>query len=307
MKALLGVVCVLVLLYPPCSTAQTHVFGGLTQAAVDRVLQDTKYPVTLINQSALLIKAKPHRNIVLTEQQVQALVDEAIAKGCPNKNARLACAVKGERDKLERMIIEAKAAREKAGDKWEGESVSDLETQARGCFETRLVVTHLNVSLLDRPGVVLGGSGIAVNDVHLSTDVTVRLQSKLPQWVCDKTCPVIGCCWGHVECNDWQTVLTVKVDDIKTTTSGQIKLETSGAKVLGTPELTKFLINIPIVGDVDITGLVNLFLKPQQMTIYDAKALVASIPIIKTSYQIRSLTLSGSGELRVDVELESLP
>jgi hypothetical protein len=302
MRALLGLV--LCLVFAVSASAQTHVFGGVTQAAVDKLINEASYPVTLVDQSAMYLKYKAERTIVLTEAQVNDLVREAEAVGCPNKNARLACAAREQRLKLERTIAEARKLREEAGNKWEGESVADLEASARGCFEMRIVIRHLRIDLVDAPTIAVSGAGINVADVHLSTDVTVQLQSKLPQFVCDKPCPIIKCCWGHFHCNDWVPVLTVTLNDVNTTTSAVIDLATSGAKVLGTPRLTKFTINVPILGDVDITGLVNLFLKPKQTTIYDAGELVASIPILNTTYKIQSLVLTGTNELRVDVLLQ---
>jgi hypothetical protein len=65
-------------------------------------------------------------------------------------------------------------------------------------------------------------------------------------------------------------------------------------------------LDYPILRDLPLEKILNPSLKSKHVPVFDGNKLVALLPYLNTVYKIRSLTISGTGEIRADVIVERI-
>jgi hypothetical protein len=70
------------------------------------------------------------------------------------------------------------------------------------------------------------------------------------------------------------------------------------------PKVDDLRLDYPILRDLPLAKIVNASLKSKHVALFDGNKLVALLPYVNTAFKIRSLNISGTGELRTDVTIE---
>jgi len=313
----------LALLVSLCSvqaSAQTQdIYASVTQHAIDRVLSDIHYPLTIIDEhyppcvsglNAPITQATHLRPEARAELIAFAKKRQPIPKfETPDDNiaTRIDNAVAG----FYGTLAEVDAQRdqvEKQGNQWRGPSKNDVDQiRQRGIIDFAFCLPWLRVDLRSSPKIVLSASVIPVTNIDLSVGATGEVYGYWADFICDNHCIDNICCWGHLE-NHWHYIGSLTVTDVHLKANGKVMPGIDPPrKVFLQASVDSLRLDYEILKEIPLEGFANNALAGKKFEVLDADKIVAALPYVNNKYGIDTLKLSGSGELRVDISLRKLP
>jgi hypothetical protein len=293
----------------------SDLYAAVEQSLVDKVVNEAQYPITLIDQWWPFNPNSQLGDKAFSAAEVEQALKDAQTLDCSSKGKEKAtpCQIQkayfAGRDQFRSQIETIRSYKNKVGAKWKGPSDSELDALENEAFPIQEHLAHLKINLLKAPAIKISGVSTSVTGVSVAVDAIGETYVEYPVWICTKTCsigPINFCCEGHFE-GRWAKVLEIDVNDLKIAIDGSVNLIVDGLVVYGVPNLSNLALDYPILRDINLAPIANSALKDQRLTIIDASKLVAALPYVNTKYQIHSLAVSGTGEIRADIVVQKVP
>lgn len=159
---------------------------------------------------------------------------------------------------------------------------------------------HLKVTLKSKPTLRLASPRIDLDGVRLEVLAKGELWVKYPWWNCHKWCLK----WVKVIKCDRIGSITVSPD---IAADAHADLSSRGTRVYAKAQFDRLRLDYPILKEIPLEGLANSVLGKREMEIYDASKLVASVPVLNSSFGVDSITLPPSTDsIGVGVDIKQV-
>jgi len=291
----------------------SDLYASVKQSAVDKVVHDAQYPITLVDQWWPFtgdIKSTSDR--LISGSESARYLSRAKTMDCAAQPKTLECGILKaytDRDMVVASIRQARDQTLKSNSQWTGPDENTLKAIETQLLDFKAHLAHLKINLLTAPNIAISGLATSVKGVSIDVDAIGELWVNHPAWNCTNYChlgPVVLCCGGHID-NVWDKVLEVDVSDVKIAADGTVSFSVNGTQVYGTPSLQSLVLNYPILKDINLAPIANSVLNGENFLIIDTSKIVAAIPYVNNKYTISGVTLSGNGEIRADITIQKLP
>jgi hypothetical protein len=294
------------------TAGNSDIYAAVEQSAVDKVVRDAVYPITLIDAWYPFGGDIEAHDQVLSGAEVKSALEKAKSTDCKTHYQELECRVLQAHVERTQRIEDVRRAKNeliKGGGTWKGPTDKELDALEQGDFPVKLHLAHLKINLLRPPAISISGTTTSINGVSIAVDAIGEVWVEYPAWICTKTCsigPITICCEGHFE-SRWFKLAEVPVNDVRIAVDGAITLTVDGLVVYGVPSVSKLVLDYPILRDINLAWFANQALAGQRLAIIDASKLVAALPYINTNYAIQTISVSGNGEIRADITIKKVP
>ena len=286
-------------------TASTDLFAEVGHTAVDKLLSSVNYPLVIMERREAfpgckrLARSLEGEAYKFTNEQVDKMFRECV-------QVTVSRTGQGENtihdDLLSfggSVIQQAKRVLEASSEVgYEGPTRGELETivnggvealgkNLRGIFSDFGIYAwnpHLRVTLKTRPKLKLQSPRIDLDGVKVEILATGELWVKFPWWNCHKWCLK----WVKVIKCERIGSITVTPD---IAIDAHADIAARGARVYATAQFDRLRLDYPILKDIPLEGLANKILGTKELVIYDASALVASVPVLGSRFAVESITL----------------
>lgn len=300
-------------LLPMFGQINSDMYAAVKQSAVDKVVHDAQYPITLIDQWWPFsgdIRSTADRIVSGTEGAKYLATAKTL--DCSKQPKSLACGILRaytDRDLEIETVRQKKDQALKSGSGWKGPDDASLDAMKRQQLDFKVHLAHLKINLLKAPNITISGIATGVKNVSLDIDAVGELWVNHPAWNCTSYCsvgPIVLCCGGHWD-TVWEKALEVDVSDVKITADGTVTFSVNGMLVNGTPSLQNLALDYDILRDINLAPIANAVLNGESFMIIDASKIVAAVPYVNNKYTISGIVLSGNSEIRADITIQKLP
>lgn len=214
--------------------------------------------------------------------------------------------------KLDRAIKDYQYATAN-GVPWGGPTIGEMQNlqaalksnaviAARGDFDVAVNVASLKVFVTSRPSVTLGAPSTGLSNVNVNVDANAELWVKSPYLDCTDSCsigPISFCCKYEWK-TKWDKILTVPFN-LNFIAQANLTLFQNQREVDGKIAFSSLHLNDPILGFIELKDLANANLAQNAFTVLKLDDLAAALPYVNNTYVVDQVTLSGAGEIRLDM------
>jgi hypothetical protein len=299
------VCCVNVWAEAPAKNGDLYV--AISQSAVDKVLTDANYPITLIDHWWPDYNGTEFKNIATpyTQPRRAALLQWASAHAkSEGQEGKFAAAInstqaaaEAELDRVTNMIAEAK----KTGQAWSGPSAQEIVALKQRGLEFVPYLKYIKVNVPARPVITISGDPIVVRNLNVIIDVIGQLYANMLQFRCTHYIGPI--CVGGEFFWGWVKAFEIDLNDVHVKIEAAIHPVVDALTIVAVPEVTLLRLDYFILRDIPLERFVNPVISQKRFLLVDAIKLTAVVPYVNTNYHISSIRISGMGELRVDVDV----
>ena len=303
--------------------------AAVTQVAADHLTSSVAYPLTVFKHSDPFHPARLETkatdgtsevSIALSAQEVQQLVEtssrtpikvpapgEPVSKEDFDKVVGAAYASQAQEaiDKA-KLLLQAHEKEQGAdADKIRAQLKQLVaggvhgfaaETARGGCFDFHEQVSYLEAKIGKRPTLVVGAPTTSVRDLELLASVTAQSWAKapVPRWG-----------WPPWECK-WFMVLEVSLRDVRFDVAADVGLQVeSKTSVVATGRVNRLRLDYPILKNIPLERIAQPYLDKEKLVVYDAKALVLTVPILGSKFAVDEAKLpNASGQIDVQIFLK---
>lgn len=294
----------------------THLQVSMQQLLMDRVLDDLKYPLHIVDKTEPFkppsIKAK-HK------------FDSGAASKAPKTYKRVVSDARADKhqspwqkdlvkfddifqEKLDECIKSKKFATDNNAE-WKGPTDTDLKRfKIRGDFELAVGMTRLRVRVTKRPKIKISSPVTSIDNFRVDILVSAELWAKHPALECAKMCEFLGakfCCWWKYE-PAWSKIASLTIEDLDLKADIGITFQNNSAgAIVGKPHFNKLRIDEDFLDNIPLEMPANYFVRDISFTIMDPQDLALDFDSINLHYLPKSVVLPKStNSLLLDVEFK---
>lgn len=295
-----------------CLALSSHAANGdlyvaVSQSTVDKVLNDAHFPLVVVDNwwpdccsnefDSLSVPYTAANNTQLIAW-ARAHTESAGNDGDVAKAITLTeDAAIGELDRTLALIKTAETSHQK----WQGPSAADINAIRAKGIQFRPYLKHIKVAIRNRPGISISGDPISVSNLNVAVDATGQLYAYVLQFKCTKYFGPI--CIGGDFYWGWTRAAEASVSDIRITADAALHPVINKLAINLVPEVKKLRLDYPILRDIPIENWVNPIVSQHPFQAVDASALVEAIPYVDENYVVKALRISGTNELRLDIDV----
>jgi hypothetical protein len=295
-------------------------YAEIDQSAVDKLLNSITYPFTIFDQHrdfpgcpGVVRKSdsvfKPY-SAAQIDKMLATAVKGAVGGGAKTSNGPDdgLYALAGKIVQQSKAALEASSSANYTGpDKAVLKKIVDggaekLQSTVKplGDFGLYPWCPNLRVVLRTRPAIGLAVPRIDLDNIRIEVTATGELWAKYPLPWCHRWCTQ----WGISEHCDRIASLTVSVDILA---DAHVLITAAGTKVLAQAVCDKLRLDYPILRDIPLEGFANDALGGKVLTVYDASALVETVPVLESRFAVNSVKLpNADGAIGVEVIIKQL-
>jgi hypothetical protein len=303
----------LLVAFVPASAQVGDIYASVTQPLVDKVLSDVQYPFTVINMWDTF---HPPTTVTfagrVSEDDLTALYKWAETNKKKNLLAHEIVVHKAsflaDIDRLEacRKLADENHIPFDGPTKAEVDKIRDLSD-----WDSVFFLAHFRSDIMKKPNLLLNGKTTQVRGLLINSEAIGEWWVKRPKLECTGNCqigPVIFCChwdWIYV----WEKWGTASVNDFPLAVDATLTADVDAKNILFlSGQFDSLRIPIPpILDKIPIEKIVNPIIADKHFDVEDLNALVATVPYVDLHYGIKALRLSGTKELRVDIDVVKKP
>ena len=156
----------------------------------------------------------------------------------------------------------------------------------------------LRVTIKERPTLSLESPTVRLANLRAEIRAKGEMWIKFPWFNCYK--------W----CLRWKKVIKCKrVGSISVSpdiaVDAQISFEGRGAQVYAKGKFNRLRLDYPILEKLPLESIANLGLKKKELMVYDARKLLATVPVLESDFGVKQIGLPQHGNgMRLEIELE---
>jgi hypothetical protein len=302
-------------------TGSTDLYAEVGQSAADKLLSSVSYPFVVMERREnfpgckRLARALEDEVYQFTDEQVDEMFRECV-QIVSNRKGQGENTIHDDLLSFGGAVIQqAKRVLEaQSQEGYDGPSRKELETIVNGGVESlgenlRAIFSdfglyawnpHLRVTLKTRPKLKLQSPRIDLDGVKIEVLATGELWVKYPWWNCHKWCLK----WVKVIKCDRIGSITVSPD---IAADAHADIAARGARVYVKAAFDRLRLDYPILREIPLEGLANKVLGNKEIVVYDATALVASVPVLGSRFAVDAITLpANSTGVGIGVDIKQI-
>jgi hypothetical protein len=274
---------------------KTHLTVALTQAAVDKVLGDIHYPVTVYDKHTQFDRT--HFGDEQPEDYSQQKFEQTLnlAKQRGVDAAQLSFEMNSLRADIEQVETSKKHAN-KHGEKWVGPSDDELDAWKKYKFKVRAHLAWFRIIIDQRPSISVRVPETPVKNISTLLSATGEMWVYRPKLRCTKS--ILGFCYRWEWVYVWELWLSVTASSVKAKGAGVIDWSADNFVLVGSPHFTDVRLDYPILRDLQLKKLVKL----DPFDVVSAKKLTAAVPYVDKHYHVTGVETPAGAELRLNIE-----
>ncbi len=166
----------------------------------------------------------------------------------------------------------------------------------------RLHLAYAKAELYDKPSLTVNSPNFKATNIMVKVSATGELWTKVPRFKCCKY--ILGICvWPCIDRWEWVRVKSASAS-AKIGSNVSINFQTQGLKIFAGALFDKLYFDYPILREINLAAIGNLYLKNKKFELYDVSTFVASIPYINKKFRIKEIVLPPrNGGVTVEVNI----
>ena len=288
------------------------IYASVTQNLTDKVLSDVQYPFTVVNMwDTFHPPSDTMHSGFASKQDVTNLLKWAEAN---DKKSTLAHEIVVRRAEVfaELDLIEkCRALAEQSHTQFSGPTKQELDKLRKAeDWDTTFFLAHFRSDILKKPSLQLAGKVTTLKGLSTDSEAIGEWWVKRPKAQCIGNCQI----GSLITCCQWEAIWvwekwTASINDFKLDIDATVTADVDSSDFLYlSGQFDKLRIPIPpILDKIPIEAIVNPIIAGKHFNVLDINALVATVPYVNLNYGIKALRISGTHELRIDIDVIKKP
>jgi hypothetical protein len=274
------------LLFSSAQAQPVHMAAELHQELVSKILDDAKYPVTIIDHrydfEGILREATDDSLAPWTQSDLDKLVAWAKNEGKDDDAAAdLLSNLSAIRQEAETTLQQIEKARPDDPDPMRSRE-AELRDAAAGRFKfIKVHLAWIRVELASKPSIELSVPQTRISDANTRVGATGEVWVKL-----------LG---------KWRRIASLTVRGVKVAVGGGLNWSVDGIDAVFHIELTRLRLDYPILRELPIERLVSGDLRKDKHVVLEGEVLKATIPYVDNNYVLDKLSLPNGKVLRLEL------